>query len=144
MAGEIIFYGATVERSSDGGTTWVNVPGVTEFNIPEQSTEKAEITNLDNASAVRTYISGLIDLGDWTFKQNYTRAGYTQLNADSGISMQYRITLKSPDGGTTTGDVLLISAAERTGAVETNGLGEAVLIANTLTLGSVPAWTAGS
>lgn len=143
MAGEIIFYGATVERSPDG-TTWTPIPDVTEFTIPEQTTDKAEVTSLDNATAIRTYIAGLSDLGDWTFKQNYTRGAMTQLEADKDTPLQYRITFKSPDGGATTGDVLLITAATRTGSPEVNGLGEAVGIANTLVIGAVPTWTAGT
>lgn len=143
MAGEIIFYGATVERSSDG-TAWTAIPGVTEFVIPEQTTDQVEVTSLDNASAVRTYIAGLTDLGTWTFTQNYSRAAMTQLEADKETPLQYRITFKSPDGGATTGDVILINPATRTGSPQINALGEAVAIANTLVLGAVPAWTAGA
>lgn len=143
MAGEIIFFGAAVERSSDG-IVWTDVPGITEFTIPEQSTDRVEVTSLDNASAIRTYITGLTDLGDWTFRQNYTRAAMTQLEADKELPLQYRITLKSPDGGATTGDVILINPATRTGSPQINGLGEAVGISNTLTLGAVPTWTAGA
>ena len=96
MAGEIIFYGATVEVSTDGGTVFVPVPGVTEFVIPEESTEKAETTSLDTVNGIRTYIAGLTDLGDWTFRQNYTQAAMTQLEADKRIPYQYRITFASP------------------------------------------------
>lgn len=144
MAGEIIFYGASVERSSDGGTVWVSIPDVVEFVIPEETTEKVEITSLDTADGVRTYISGLTDLGDWTFRQNYTRAGMTQLEADKRIPMQYRITFVPPDGGVTTGDVLLITSATRTGAPQVSALGELVGISNTLTVGAAPTWTAGA
>lgn len=144
MAGEIIFYGAAVERSDDSGSTWDSVPDIDTFSIPEQTTDRVEVTSLDNASAVRTYIAGLTDLGDWTFTQNYTRAAMTQLEADKNTAMQYRITLESPDGDVTTGDVLLVTAATRTGSPQINAIGEKVGISNTLTIGAVPTWTAGA
>jgi len=143
MAGEIILSGALVERSPAGANTWATIPGVTSLGFPEEQVDYQEITNLDSPGGYREYISGLIDAGEASMEQVYTRDAYAQLEADRGVLMDYRITLKSPDGGVTTGDVHSFSAI-RTGAFVTDDVGAPVRIANTLRISGQPGFVAGS
>lgn len=143
MAGEIIFYGATVERSDDEGATWVEIPAVVSVTLPEEDVDYQEVTSLDSPNGYREYIAGLKDAGEATMEQRYTRPAMAQLDADKGIVMDYRITFASPDGGATTGDTLEFEGI-RTGSPVTSDIGAPVGINNTLRISGEPVWTTGS
>ena len=136
MAGEILFYGATVERSDDNGTTWEAVPGVKTFGIPEESIEYVETTSLDSTGGYREYIAGLKDIGESSMVQNYTRAAMAQLEADRGIKMKYRVTFSNDD--------VLTFDAIRSGSATPSDIGALVEITSTLRGSGQPVFTPGA
>lgn len=136
MAGEILFYGATVERSDDNGTTWEAVPGVKTFGIPEESVEYVETTSLDSTGGYREYIAGLKDLGEASMVQNYSRAAMAQLEADKFTLMKYRITFAN-------GDELEFDAI-RSGSATPSDIGALVEISSTLRGSGQPVFTPGA
>ena len=142
MAGEILFYGATVERSDDD-TTYTPIPNVQTVGIPEEDVDYQEVTSLDSPNGYREYIAGLKDAGTASMTQGYSRAAQTQLEADKGSLLYYRVTLKSPDGGTTTGDVIKFQAI-RTGNPTMDDIGAPIGISNSLRISGEPTWTAGA
>lgn len=142
MAGEILFYGATVERSDDN-ISYTAVPGVTSVSLPEIAPEYIDITSLDSTGGYREYIEGLIDAIDVGIEQNYSRAGMTQYEADKGTLLYYKITFKSPDGGTTTGDEIVFQGLRR-GSPVTDDIGDKVGFSNTIRVSGAVTWTAGS
>lgn len=141
MAGETIFYGALVERSSDD-LAYTAIPGVKTIGIPEEDVDYQEITNLDSPNGYREYIVGLKDAGEASMEQNYTRAGMTQLTADKGTLLYYRITFPLLTGQTTE-DVLKFQAV-RTGNAVMDDVGTPITIGNTLRISGEPVWTAGT
>lgn len=136
MTGEILFYGATVERSDDNGTTWEAVPGVKTFGIPEESIEYVETTSLDSTGGYREYIAGLKDIGESSMVQNYTRAAMAQLEADRGIKMKYRVTFSNDD--------VLTFDAIRSGSATPSDIGALVEITSTLRGSGQPVFTPGA
>lgn len=92
-------YGSTIERSSDGGTTWVSIPEAKIAPVPKSETDYVEVTSLDSAGGYREYIPGLKDAGEIEVTANYTRAGYQQQAADeaSGAAIMYRTTFENSD-----------------------------------------------
>lgn len=133
MAGEIIFWGATVERSDDSGTTWEAVPGVKSIAFPEEEVDYQEVTSLDSVGGYREYITGLKDIGESSMVQNYTPAAMTQLEADRNTLLDYRVTFSNGD--------TLEFAAIRTGSITTDDVGSPVEISNTLRGSGAPTWT---
>ena len=142
MAGEIILYGATLERSSDE-STWTVIPGVTSITLPSVTQEYVETTSLDSTGGYREYIGGLKDAGEASFSQNYSRAAMDQADADDGVKLYYRMTLASPDGGATTGDVHEFEGI-RTASPVTDDIGGLVRIDNTLRISGERTYTAGA
>lgn len=92
-------YGSTIERSSDGGTTWVSIPEAKIAPVPKSETDYVEVTSLDSTGGYREYIPGLKDAGEIEVTANYTRAGYQQQSADeaSGVAIMYRTTFENAD-----------------------------------------------
>jgi hypothetical protein len=92
---QIIAYGATVERSTDGGSTWANIPECTGIAIPATETDYQEVTSLDSPGGFREYIPGLKDAGTLSVPCGYTSDGYAQAVADQalGVPILYRTTL---------------------------------------------------
>lgn len=92
-------YGSTIERSSDGGTTWVSIPEAKIAPVPKSETDYVEVTSLDSTGGYREYIPGLKDAGEIEVSANYTRAGYQQQAADeaSGEAIMYRTTFENDD-----------------------------------------------
>ncbi len=142
MAGEILFYGATVERSDDD-TSYTSIPNVTSVALPEVAPEYIDVTSLDSTGSYREYIEGLFDAIDVTMEQGYSRAVMTQYEADKGTLLYYRITFKSPDGGTTTGDVIKFQGLRR-GSPVTDDIGSNVGFSNTIRVSGAVTWTAGA
>lgn len=94
-----VAYGSTIERSTDGGTTWAKIPEAKVAPVPKSETDYVEVTSLDSPGGYKEYIPGLKDAGEIEVTANYTRAGYQQQAADeaSGDAIQYRTTFKNGD-----------------------------------------------
>ena len=78
MSKQIIAYGATVERSIDGGTNFVPIPECEGIAIPMVETDFQDVTSLDSPNGFREYIKGLKDAGVISLPCGYTSAGYEQ------------------------------------------------------------------
>jgi hypothetical protein len=128
MSQQIIAYGATVERSTDG-TTYTAIPECDSVVIPTVTTDYAEVTNLDSPNGFKEYIKGLKDAGEITLPMGYTTAGYTAMLADQSAAdaIYYRVTLKLAPGQATSGDIFEFRGFP-TPSVEAGGLGEPIKI----------------
>lgn len=96
---QIISYGATVERSTDG-VTYTSIPECKGVAVPEVEQEYPEVTNFDSPNGFREYIKGLKDAGEIEVPCGYTAAGYEQQVADNLApdAIYYRVTLRAaPD-----------------------------------------------
>lgn len=101
---QIISYGATVERGTDG-VTYTEIPECKGVAVPEVEQEYPEVTNLDSPNGFREYIKGLKDAGNIEVPCGYTRAGFEQQLADQAApdAIYYRVTLR-PQPDQTIGD----------------------------------------
>ena len=100
MSKQTILYGATVERSTDGGTTWAKIPECKSIAVPSVETDFQDATSLDSPDGFREYAKGLKDGGVISVNAGYTSAGYEQQIADQAevTPVQYRTTLPAaPD-----------------------------------------------
>lgn len=99
---QIISYGATVERSTDG-VTYTPIPECKGVAVPEVEQDYPEVTNFDSPNGFREYIKGLKDGGEIEVPCGYTAAGFEQQLADQAEAdaIYYRATLKpAPDQST--------------------------------------------
>ena len=105
MSKQIIAYGATVERSTDG-TTWARIPECKGVAVPVVETEYLDATSLDSPNGFREYVKGMKDAGVISVPCGYTAAGYEQQLADrdAAEAIYYRTTMK-PAPGQSSGDV---------------------------------------
>ncbi len=143
MTEQIIAYGATVERSTDG-TTYTSIPECKGVAIPVVTTEYVEVTNLDSPDGFREYIKGLKDAGEISVPAGYTAAGYQQQITDQtwNDSIYYRVTLK-PQPSQTTGDSFEFRAFP-TPELEAGDLGDVINMNIQLRLTGNVEWTAGT
>jgi len=104
---QIISYGATVKRSTDG-VTYTAIPEVKGVAIPQVEQEYPEVTNMDSPNGYREFIKGLKDAGEIEVPAGYTHAGFTQQLADSQAAdaIYYEVTLR-PAPDQTAGDEFL-------------------------------------
>lgn len=125
MSEQIISYGASVERSTDG-TTWAEIPECKGVAIPMVETDYLEATSLDSPGGFKEYVKGLKDAGVISVPAGYTAAGYEQQLADQAEpdSIYYRCTLK-PQPAQSTGDVFTFRGFP-TPKVEGNDVGALV------------------
>jgi len=144
MSEQIIAYGATVERSTDGAT-WTAIPECKGIAIPVVSTEYQEVTSLDSPNGFREYIKGLRDAGEVTVPCGYTAAGYAQMvsDQDAADSIYYRVTMKQQPSQSVSGDVFEFRAFP-TPELEANDLGAPVNVNLQLRLTGDVTWTQGS
>lgn len=105
MSKQIIAYGAAVEKSTDGGTTWEAIPECKGIAVPVVETDYQDATSLDSPNGFREYVKGMKDAGVISVPCGYTAAGYEMAIADQALAdpVQYRTTLK-PAPDQTTGD----------------------------------------
>lgn len=141
---QIIAYGAKVERSDDGGTTWEDIPECKGVAIPQVETDYQEVTSLDSPNSFREYVKGLKDMGEISVPCGYTSAGYEQQLADESKNgaIEYRTTLK-PAPGQTTGDIFEFSGYP-TPQVEGGDLGAPIEMNISIRTTGEVEWTAGS
>lgn len=102
MSNTGILWGSTLEKSTDGGTTWVNVPEAKGIIVPTTQTDYVEVTSLDSPNGFREFIPGLRDAGEVSFSANFTSNGYAEMLADqnSRALIKYRSTLTLLPGET--------------------------------------------
>ena len=90
-------FGTVIKRETSAGSgTYTTIGGVTSLNWPTMETDLAESTDMESASATRTRVPTLNNLGDCSFNLNYDSADATQeqLQADCAAqtSRLYQIT----------------------------------------------------
>lgn len=88
--------GATIEYSTDGGTTWTPIPEAKVAPVPQTETDYKEATSLDSGGW-REWVAGLMDGGEIEVAANYTRAGYQALAALNGTSVDWKTTFDNGD-----------------------------------------------
>lgn len=99
-----------VEISTDGGTSYSNIPGLREFSLNSDTTETRDVTDFDSANNRREFALGLITPGDGTLSINYDESNaihQTLETLNSGTAVKIRETI---DSRTYTHDVLITSA----------------------------------
>ena len=140
---QIIAYGATVERSTNG-TTWTAIPECQGVAVPVVTQEYPEVTSLDSPNGFREYIKGLKDAGEVTVPCGYTAAGFDQQTTDNAApdAIHYRVTLR-PQPNQSTGDRFIFRGFP-TPKLQDTGLGEPMGIEITIrTTGSIT-WIRGT
>lgn len=143
MSKQIIAYGATVERSTDG-TTWARIPECEGIAIPTVETDYQDATSLDSPNGFREYVKGLKDAGVISIPCGYTTEGYEQQLGDQAAAdaIYYRTTLKAQPGQSS-GDVFEFRGFP-TPALESGGIGDPVKMnISVRTTGDVT-WTKGA
>lgn len=99
-------YGAKIEWSDDGGTTFVAIPKCKSIVIPEVAQDFREVTNLDSANGFREYVPGLKDGGELSLEAYYAKELYEDALAKqaAGTLVTFQVTL-TPDTDQSAGDV---------------------------------------
>lgn len=102
---QVIAYGATVERSTDG-SLYTEIPEVKSLAVPEVEQEYPEVTNLDSPNGYREYIRGLKDPGQIELLAGYTSDGFSQQlsDQDEANPIYYRVTLATSPDQSSVGD----------------------------------------
>jgi hypothetical protein len=102
MSNQIIVYGATVERSTDG-TTYEVIPHCKSVAIPVVETDYIDSTSLDSEDGFKEYVKSMKDAGVFDIDAGYSAAGYEQQLADQAQepAIYYRTTLKLQEGQAT-------------------------------------------
>jgi predicted secreted protein len=105
MSEQIIAYGATVKRSTDGAT-FTAIPECKGVAIPATEQEYIDVTSLDSPNGFREYIRGMKDAGNITVPCGYTADGYEQQIADQNGSdpIYYEVILVKQPSQNTVGD----------------------------------------
>lgn len=89
-----------IQRSRDGGISWIDVPRVRTFSLPDVSFDKRKITELGGPDkGWDTYVKGRKTLGSSEILCTYDRDGYREalVDSDSRESVQFRIILDNGD-----------------------------------------------
>lgn len=105
MSEQIIAYGASVKRSTDG-ITFTAIPECKGIAIPATEQEYIDVTSLDSPNGFREYIRGMKDAGNVTVPCGYTADGYEQQLADEAAAgaIYYEVILKKQPSQTVVGD----------------------------------------
>ena len=148
MSDGIILYGATIERSDDGGTTWENIPEALGIAVPQVTRDWQEFTSLDSPGGYREWKPGLKDGGEASIQCNYTPAGFAQAKADeaageAGDPIRYRATLKAAPSQST-GDQHEFDAYPSVSMDDASDIGGKVTFTITLRMTGEPEYTAGA
>lgn len=144
MTEQIIAYGAVVEQSTDGGTTWTAIPECKGIAVPAVETEYLDATSLDSPNRFREYVKGLKDAGVISVPCGYTAAAYTQQTTAAALAtpVSYRTTM-AVQPSQTTGDMFEFDGYP-TPRLEAGGVGEIVgMTIDIRTTGDVT-WTQGT
>ena len=84
---------AALEYSTDGGTTWLNVNGVTSFDPGVATAEELDATDYDSPNNQREYVNGFKGVSDGSFVVNFDPADASHIalmNAEGGAAIQLR------------------------------------------------------
>jgi hypothetical protein len=141
---QIISYGATVERSTDG-VTYTSIPECKGVAVPVVEQEYPEVTSMDSVGGYREYIKGLKDAGEIEVPCGYTAAGYEQQVADNiaDDAIYYRITLKRAPDQASQGDVFIYRGFP-TPRLEAGDIGDPIEMIVAIRTTGAPTWTRGS
>lgn len=96
-------YGTLLKReTSPAAGTYTTIGGITSLSWPEMQTDMVETTDMEAASATRTRIPTLNNLGDCSFSLNYDSADATQeqIQADAAAQTVRLYQITSSDNGT--------------------------------------------
>lgn len=143
MSEQIIAYGATVERSTDG-VAWDTIPECKGVAIPIVETDYQEATSLDSPNGFKEYVKGLKDAGVISVPAGYTAAGYEQQLADQAApaAIYYRCTLK-PQPSQSTGDKFEFRGFP-TPSLEASDVGALIGLAISIRTTGDVTWTKGT
>lgn len=143
MSDAIVLLEGTVERSSDGGTTWTDIPEAKGIAIPTVEKEYKDVTSLASGG-FREYKPGLKDAGVITVPCNYTPDGYEAMLADeaTGDVIMYRATL-DPAPSQSAGDVFTF-AGFPTPKVDNPSVGDEVMMNLEIRTSGTVTWTKGA
>jgi len=143
MSNQIIAYGATVERSTDG-TTWTEIPECKGVAVPVVETEYLDATSLDSPDGFREYVKGMKDAGVISVPCGYASAGSRQRLADRAATaaIYYRTAMK-PAPNQSTGDVFEFRGFP-TPQLEAGGVDERVMMTISIRTTGDVTWTAGT
>lgn len=141
---QIISYGATVERSTDG-VTYTAIPECKGVAIPEVEQDYPEVTSFDSPNGYREYIKGLKDAGEIEVPCGYTAAGFEQQLADQAAAdaIYYRVTLRKAPDQVATGDVFTYRGFP-TPKLSPGDVGEPIEMTITIRVSGDFAWVRGS
>lgn len=141
---QIISYGATVERSTDG-VTYTPIPECKGVAIPEVEQDYPEVTNFDSPNGFREYIKGLKDAGEIEVPCGYTAAGFEQQLADQNAAdaIYYRVTLRKAPDQATQGDVFTYRGFP-TPRLSPGDIGEPIEMTIVIRVSGDFTWTRGS
>ena len=144
MTDAAIVYGATVEKSTDGGTTYVPIPEVTSFAIPVPEKGYVDVTNLDSPNRSREHIPAMTDFSNAMIEANYTPAGYAAALADdtSNALVTYKVTMP-PMAAQAAGDEFVFTAYPTVQPI-TGAIDEAAKMTIDLKVSGGVAFTAGA
>lgn len=144
MSNQIISYGASVERSTDGTTGWADIPEAKGVAVPSTTQEYPEVTNLDSPNGFREYIKGLKDAGEIDVECGYTATGYEQQVADNAAAgaIYYKVTLR-PAPNQSSGDIFAFRGFPTAGLVD-NGIGEPLGMNVHIRITGDVTWTKGA
>lgn len=71
MANRILAFGTVLEYSTDDGTTWKSVAGLSNVDTPSGTTEEVDGTGHDSPGGYRELIPGLKDAGEVSLEGFY-------------------------------------------------------------------------
>lgn len=97
--------GTQLQRSSDGGTTYVTIAEMTKVQGTGSKADVIDVTNMDSPTAYREKLVTLLDAGEISFDGNLIADDATQANVqadyDARLKNNWRIVLPPPAGSTT-------------------------------------------
>lgn len=96
-------YGTLLKRETTPSSgTYTTIGGITSLSWPEMQTDMVETTDMESASATRTRIPTLNNLGDCSFNLNFDSADATQeqLLADCAAQTARLYQITGSDNGT--------------------------------------------
>jgi hypothetical protein len=86
--------GTQLQRSPDGGTTYVTIAEVLSIDASGMKTDLADVTNMSSPSAFREFLPTLLDSGEVKFECNFIPADATQASVLADFTGQVENTWK--------------------------------------------------
>lgn len=100
MSNQKILWGAKLEASTDGGTTWAVISASSGIVVQESEPEYVDVTSLDSPGRTREFIQGMFDPGSTDLEIGYTPDNYAKLLGwkANGTLIKFRSTLPVYEG----------------------------------------------